>query len=226
MRHVPVALASCTVLYPPLPTITDTPRITLRNGQRLTVVKPDDGQAETVGCWVGAPKRGADLGKKARVLELNREKYGDFGPTLACGPLVKEDEQEVRVDTLRQRLIGEVLWAPRHRQPVHRMWRERKTHFGEMVPLDGTVRLAIKGRCFDDVFQQVRSRAHVEHARLALHNLIQPGQRWCFQVFDPPLLAVEPKQVSVRHAVHVAVVGSGDMDHAYIFGHSGQCRPL
>ena len=153
-----------------------------------------------------------DPGKKGRVLELNWEKYGDFGPTLAYEPLVKEDEQEVRVEMLRQRLIGETLWAPRRRRPAHRRWRERKADFGEMVQSYETVRLAIKGRCFDDVFQQVRSCAHVEHARLALHNLIQPGQRRCFQVFDPPLLAVEPKQVSVRHAVHVAIIDQQTFD--------------
>jgi hypothetical protein len=94
----------------------------------------------------GASNRGVDPGKKARVLELYREKYGDFGPTLACEYLAKDDEQEVGVETLRQWLIGEALWVPRRRRPVHRRWRERKGQLGEMVQLDGSHHDWFEGR--------------------------------------------------------------------------------
>ena len=90
--------------------------------------------------------RGVDPGKKARVLELYREKYGDFGPTLACEYLAKEDGLNVGVETLRQWLIGEGLWSSRRRRPVHRKWRERKGHFGEMVQLDGSHHDWFEGR--------------------------------------------------------------------------------
>ncbi len=90
--------------------------------------------------------RGVDPGKKARVLELYREKYGDFGPTLACEYLAKEDQLNVGVETLRQWLIGEGLWSSRRRRPVHRKWRERKGHFGEMVQLDGSDHDWFEGR--------------------------------------------------------------------------------
>ncbi len=93
-----------------------------------------------------ASNRGVDPGKKARVLELYREKYGDFGPTLACEYLAKEDQEQVGVETLRQWLIGEELWTPRRRRPVHRRWRERKAHFGEMVQLDGSHHDWFEGR--------------------------------------------------------------------------------
>jgi hypothetical protein len=87
-----------------------------------------------------------DPGKKARVLELYREKYGDFGPTLACEYLAKDDELNVGVETLRQWLIAESLWSSRRRRPVHRTWRERKGHFGEMVQLDGSHHDWFEGR--------------------------------------------------------------------------------
>ena len=90
--------------------------------------------------------RGVDPGKKARVLELYRKKYGDFGPTLACEYLAQEDELTVGVETLRQWLIGEGLWSSRRRRPVHRKWRERKGHFGEMVQLDGSHHDWFEGR--------------------------------------------------------------------------------
>ena len=93
-----------------------------------------------------ASNRGVDPGKKARVLELYRKKYGDFGPTLACEYLANGDQEQVGVETLRQWLIEEELWVPRRRRPVHRKWRERKGHFGEMVQLDGSDHDWFEGR--------------------------------------------------------------------------------
>ena len=75
-----------------------------------------------------------------------RSKYSDFGPTLACEYLAKEDALNVGVETLRQWLIGEGLWSSRRRRPVHRKWRERKGHFGEMVQLDGSHHDWFEGR--------------------------------------------------------------------------------
>ena len=75
-----------------------------------------------------------------------RSKYSDFGPTLACEYLAKEDALNVGVETLRQWLIAEDLWSSRRRRPVHRKWRERKGHFGEMVQLDGSHHDWFEGR--------------------------------------------------------------------------------
>ncbi len=90
--------------------------------------------------------RGVDPAKKVRVLKLYREKYGDFGPTLACEYLAKDDQERLSVETLRQWLIGEGLWVSRRRRPAHRKWRERKGHFGEMVQLDGSHHDWFEGR--------------------------------------------------------------------------------
>ena len=90
--------------------------------------------------------RGVDPQKKVRVLKWYREKYFDFGPTLACEYLAKDDQEQVGIETLRQWLIGEGLWASRRRRPAHRKWRERKGHFGEMVQLDGSHHDWFEGR--------------------------------------------------------------------------------
>ena len=90
--------------------------------------------------------RGGNPEKKARVLRLYREKYGDFGPTLACEYLAKEAGESVGVETLRQWLIGAGLWWSRRHRAVHRKWRERKGHFGEMVQLDGSHHDWFEGR--------------------------------------------------------------------------------
>ena len=112
----------------------------------MGVIGPRVAEGWFIGCEAGPRNRGVDPRKKARVLELYREKYADFGPTLSCEYLAKEDELNVEVETLRQWLITEGLWSFRRRRPVHRKWRERKGHFGEMVQLDGSHHDWFEGR--------------------------------------------------------------------------------
>jgi len=90
--------------------------------------------------------RGASEARKSRVLALYREKYEDFGPTLAAEYLAREEQEAVGVETLRRWLIAEGLWKSRRRRSVHRKWRERKGHFGEMVQMDGSHHDWFEGR--------------------------------------------------------------------------------
>ena len=84
--------------------------------------------------------------RRERVLELYQGKYGDFGPTLASEYLLKCDGERVGVETLRQWLVSAGLWSPRRRGAMHRQWRERKGHFGEMVQMDGSLHDWFEGR--------------------------------------------------------------------------------
>lgn len=90
--------------------------------------------------------RRTDEAKKARVLKLFQEKYSDFGPTLAAEYLAREDGEEVAVETLRVWLKGAGLWKPRRKRSVHRKWRARRDHSGEMVQLDGSHHDWFEGR--------------------------------------------------------------------------------
>jgi hypothetical protein len=78
---------------------------------------------------------------------LYREKYADFGPTLAVEYLAGEDDERLSVETLRQWLLGAGLWE-RHRRggPAHRKWRERRGQFGELVQMDGSHHDWFEGR--------------------------------------------------------------------------------
>lgn len=91
--------------------------------------------------------RAAEPERKARVLRLYREKYDDFGPTLAAEYLASHDKEQVAVETLRQWLLEAGLWE-RHRRggPAHRKWRERRAHFGELVQMDGSHHDWFEGR--------------------------------------------------------------------------------
>lgn len=84
--------------------------------------------------------------RRERVLQLYQGKYGDFGPTLAVEYLRKVDGEQIAVETLRLWLVKAGLWQPRRRGGVHRKWRERKAHFGELVQMDGSLHDWFEGR--------------------------------------------------------------------------------
>ena len=87
-----------------------------------------------------------DAGRRERVLELYRAKYGDFGPTLAVEYLGKLDGEELSEETLRQWLIEAGMWSARRRGVPHRQWRERREHWGEMIQMDGSDHDWFEGR--------------------------------------------------------------------------------
>ena len=72
------------------------------------------------------------------VLKRYEERYGGFGPTLACEHLKADDGLEVDHETLRRWLLARGNWAVQRRRQKHRQWRERKACFGEMVQMDGS----------------------------------------------------------------------------------------
>ena len=82
--------------------------------------------------------RRSDKRRRERLIRRYREKYGDFGPTLAAEYLSRDEGQAVAVSTLRRWLKGAGLWQVRQRHAKHRRWRPRKDHVGEMVQMDGS----------------------------------------------------------------------------------------
>lgn len=75
---------------------------------------------------------------RQRILGEVRERYGDFGPTLASEHLARQGLGVSR-ETLRQWLIQAGLWKPRRQrvEAVH-VWRERRASFGELVMMDSS----------------------------------------------------------------------------------------
>lgn len=75
---------------------------------------------------------------RQRILARVRQRYVDFGPTLA-GEHLREDGLVVSRETLRQWLAVAGLWRPRRRRvkAVH-VWRERRASFGELVMWDSS----------------------------------------------------------------------------------------
>ena len=76
---------------------------------------------------------------KTQALELIREKYPDFGPTFAHEKLTEKHNLTFSVEILRQWMIAEGLWKAKGRKTKRTFqMRERRSHFGELIQIDGS----------------------------------------------------------------------------------------
>jgi len=85
-------------------------------------------------------------GTKERALQLCREVYTGFGPTLASEKLLERDGIRISAETLRLWLIEARIPYERRKGRPHRQWRERKRCYGEMVQIDGSHHDWLEGR--------------------------------------------------------------------------------
>jgi transposase len=83
---------------------------------------------------------------KQKIVELYRERYPDFGPTLFTEKLKEREGITVSRETVRIWLLEDGLWKKHRRRKAHRQWRERKDHFGEMLQMDGSHHDWFEGR--------------------------------------------------------------------------------
>ena len=93
-----------------------------------------------------APNRHAPEKTKQRSLALYRQRYADYGATLAAECLEKEDGVKVSVTTLRRWLLQAGLLDRRRKRPLHRRRRTRREHLGELVQMDGSFHDWFEGR--------------------------------------------------------------------------------
>jgi len=81
------------------------------------------------------------------ALDLLKERYEDFGPTLAHEKLVEVHGVKISRESVRKLMIAEGMWkSKRAKQPsVHQM-RERRACLGELVQIDGSDHAWFEGR--------------------------------------------------------------------------------
>jgi len=73
------------------------------------------------------------------ALSIVRERYADFGPTLAAEKLAEHHGCSVSRETLRGWMIADGLWRDRrHRLPSPHQPRRRRDCLGELVQIDGS----------------------------------------------------------------------------------------
>jgi len=90
-------------------------------------------------------KTSAEL--KTKVLQLIRDQYSDFGPTLLAEKLQELHSIKLSRETLRHWMIEEGLWQEKRRKQarIHQR-RERRACLGELVQIDGSPHDWFEGR--------------------------------------------------------------------------------
>lgn len=74
-----------------------------------------------------------------QALRIIRERYSDFGPTLACEKLAECHGLTVSRQTVRRLMTAEGLWIPRkQRPPKIYQPRHRQPCLGELIQIDGS----------------------------------------------------------------------------------------
>ncbi len=76
--------------------------------------------------------------KRDYALALVKEKYADFGPTLAAEMLAEHDGFKVSRETLRKWMIEDGIWLSRKQRRTFHQPRLRRECLGELVQIDGS----------------------------------------------------------------------------------------
>jgi transposase len=86
-----------------------------------------------------ASNRELPIDLRARAMALVRERYADFGPTLACEKLAECHGIRLAKETVRRWMRDAGLWIPRRQRPpkVYQP-RARRACLGELVQIDGS----------------------------------------------------------------------------------------
>jgi transposase len=114
--------------------------LSVRQIERLVLRYRAAGVAGLVSGKRGRPgNRQLPAGKAQRALALIRERYTDFGPTLACEKLRECHGIDLAVETVRTLMRAAGLWIPRRERPpkVHQP-RNRRACLGELIQIDGS----------------------------------------------------------------------------------------
>lgn len=86
--------------------------------------------------------------ERARIIELLKRKYADFGPTFAAEKLREIHHITRDPETIRSIMLSASLWKRRQgkTRSEHRSWRQRRDAFGELAQFDGSYHDWFEGR--------------------------------------------------------------------------------
>jgi transposase len=120
----------------------------VRQFKRLVRAWRNEGDRGLVSRQRGRPShRRMNAAVRGRIEGLLREKYADFGATLAAEKLLELDGIKVSVEMVRRLQIGLGLWRPKTRR-ARRVFqlRQRRPRFGELIQIDGSPHDWFEGR--------------------------------------------------------------------------------
>ncbi len=121
--------------------------VSLRQTQRLLARYEDGGGAALIHKSRGRPATNTfNVGVRDYVLELLRQNYRDFGPTLASEALLERHSVEVSRETLRKWMVEAGLWLSRKQRRTFHQPRLRRESYGELVQIVGSQHRWFEGR--------------------------------------------------------------------------------
>jgi len=122
--------------------------LSVRQTKRLKARVKKKGAAGLVHANRGKPSnRKIPDKEKQKIIKLIHQNYSDFKPGFAAEKLSEKHGIVRDPKTIRQLMIDEGLWkAKQNKKSVHRQWRQRKAHFGELEQFDGSYHYWLEGR--------------------------------------------------------------------------------
>jgi transposase len=114
--------------------------LTVRQVERLARRYREEGAEGLVSRKRGQPSNHQlAVGVADRAIAIVRERYADFGPTLAAEKLAELHGLKIGVETLRGLMMAAGLWIPRkQRAPKIHQPRNRRSCLGELIQIDGS----------------------------------------------------------------------------------------
>jgi transposase len=123
----------------------------------------------------------------ARAMALVRERYADFGPTLACEKLEECHGIKLGKETVRRWMRDAGLWIPRRQRPP-RIYqpRARRACLGELIQIDGC-----EHRWFEERAPQCTLLVYVDDATSQLMEMHFTASESTFSYFEATRAYIE-----------------------------------
>nr|WP_223217217.1 ISNCY family transposase [Rhizobium cauense] len=168
--------------------------LSTRQVRRLLDRIRTDGAASIRHQAIGRPSNNRiSSGVRDYVLSIVRERYSDFGPTLAAEKLLEEHGVTVSRETLRKWMSGAGIWFSRKQRRTFHQPRPRREAYGELVQIDGS-----EHRWFEDRGPSCSLLVFVDDATGKLMQLRFVRSESAFSYFGALALYLE------RHGAPVA----------------------
>lgn len=168
--------------------------LSVRQVRRLLERMRTDGAASIRHRAIGRPSNNR-IGDGVRdyAVTLVRERYADFGPTLAAEKLSERDGLRVSRETVRRWMVGAGLWLSRKQRRTFHQPRLRREAYGELVQIDGS-----EHRWFEDRGPPCSLLVFVDDATGSLMQLRFVRSESAFTYFEALALYLE------RHGAPIA----------------------
>ncbi len=116
-------------------------RLSVRHIKRLKIAVREQGASGLLHSNKGRPSnRRIPPEERKKMIRLLKQRYADFKPTFATEKFSELHDINHDPKTIRKIMIEEGLWKSKvkNKISVHRIWRQRRSCYGEMVQFDGS----------------------------------------------------------------------------------------